>query len=348
TDSRLQPRESPEFCKRLLGQFPVVSLAEARAAALENARAIHQGRDPRADAKVPTFAVAAESVIRLREPTWRKGGDVSSVSVWRSSLERFAYPTIGDKRVDAITAPDVLRCIAPIWTTKRTTARNVKSRISIVMRWCIAQRYRTDDPSRDIDTALPGRNRARPQHHKALPYSEVAESIRTIRQLVKDRSVRLAFEFMVLTAARTGEVRFARWGDIDVERRIWTVPAERMKAGRLHRVPLSDRALEVLDEARALTDGHGFIFPSRRTGREFSTHRLIHVCKDAGLKCSPHGYRSSFRDWVSECTDYPREVAELSLAHANGDRTEAAYARSDLLDRRAALMADWATYVTAT
>ena len=182
------------------------------------------------------------------------------------------------------------------------------------------------------------------RHQRALPHAEVRAALGRIRGCDTYRGVRLAFEFLVLTAARSGEVRNARWDEIDREGALWTVPAERMKNGREHRVPLSDRALEVLDEARELPAADDLLFPSP-TGRALPQKTLSEFMRALQVDAVPHGFRSSFRDWAAECTDAPREVCELALAHVNGDRVEAAYRRSDLFDQRRVLMADWAAYV---
>ena len=326
-----------------LGRYPIVTLAEARAKALENARAVHQGRDPRDRSRLPTFEQAAAEVIRLHEPTWRSGA-ASSSKVWRSSLERYVYPAIGRKLVSEVNSADVLGVIAPIWNTKRETARRVRGRISTVMRWAIAQRYRDDDPARDVAAALP-KNGGAQEHHKALPYAEVGAALRTVRESGASPAAKLAFEFQVLTAARSGEVRLARWDEIDLPAATWTVPAERMKAGRAHRVPLSTRALQVLGDALKLSDGSGLLFPSPTGRGELSNNTLLKLLRELGIEAVPHGFRSSFRDWCSE-TGQRREVAEAALAHVVRDKVEAAYARSDLFELRRELMETWAMYVS--
>ncbi|MCY3745085.1 MAG: site-specific integrase, partial [Acidobacteria bacterium] len=184
-------------------------------------------------------------------------------------------------------------------------------------------------------------------HHRALPYAEVAGAIETVRESGAYPATVLAFEFLVLTACRGSEVRGARWDEIDIEARDWRIPAERMKTGREHRVPLSDRALAVLEEAQALADGSGLVFPSPR-GRRLSDATITKMVRDLGIGAVPHGFRSSFRDWAAERTDAPREVCELALAHVNRDRVEAAYRRSDLFERRRALMEQWSVFLAGT
>ncbi len=318
-------------------------LKEARAAALENRRAVAQGRDPRdRSGGVPTFAQAVEKVIAIHEPTWRDGA--RSAAIWRASLRDYAMPRLGRKPVSEITTADVLAVLVPIWSEKRETARRVRQRIGAVMKWAVAEGHREDNPAGDaIGAALP-KGGGQQKHQRALPHAEVGEALRKVRGSKAWPATKLAFEFLVLTAARSGEVRGARWTEIDLEARTWTVPADRIKAGREHRVPLSRRALEVLAEVRELADSSGLIFPSPR--RKFlSDMTLSKLVKELGIEAVPHGFRSSFRDWAAECSDAPREVCELALAHVNSDRVEAAYRRSDLFERRGELMEEWSDYL---
>ena len=329
-----------------LGTYPVITLAMARERALDNARAIAQGRDPRrASNAVPTFAKAAEIVLAIHAVNWKPGS--RSEHTWRTSLRDYALPRLGTMRVDAVTTADVMAVLLPIWSTKRETARRLRNRIGAVMKWAVAQGYRIDNPAGDaISAALP-KTGVRIEHRKALPYAEVGAALRGVRDSGAYRGLVLAFEFLVLTAARSGEVRGARWTEIDTDAAVWTVPGERMKAGREHRVPLSDRALAVLDEARQLTDSAALVFPSA-TGRIPSQTGMAKLLRKVGIDAVPHGFRSSFRDWAAECTEAPREVCELALAHVNSDRVEAAYRRSDLFERRRTLMQQWADYLAAT
>ncbi|MYB36180.1 MAG: tyrosine-type recombinase/integrase [Gammaproteobacteria bacterium] len=326
-----------------LGRYPVVTLAMARERALENARAIAQGRDPRRSAgAVPTFAEALETVIGIHVPHWKDRA--GSERQWRASLAAYALPRIGDKPVDAVTSADVMAVLLPIWSTRRVTAGRVRQRIGAVMKWAVAQGLRADNPAGDaISAALP-RTAAVQRHQRALPHAEVRAALARVRDCDAHAGIRLAFEFLVLTATRSGEVRNARWEEIDRDGAVWTVPAERMKNSREHRVPLSNRALEVLDEARELAMAGGWVFPSPRGGALHQKH-LSELMRALQVNAVPHGFRSSFRDWAAECTDAPREVCELALAYVSGDRVEAAYRRSDLFDRRRALMAGWAAYV---
>ena len=328
-----------------LGRYPVVTLAMARERALANARAIAEGQDPRRNAhSVPTFATAAEAVIAIHAETWTRGG--RSEDQWRASLRDYAMPRLGAMRVDEIGTADVLAVLLPIWSTKRETARRVRQRIGAVMKWAVARGYCGDNPAGDAIAAALPKNETRRQHLRALPHAQVAGALEAVRRSTATRCTVLAFEFLVLTACRSGEVRGARWAEVDRTRAVWTVPAERMKARLEHRVPLSAQALGVLEAARNLAGRQSaLVFPSL-TGRPLGQAALPALLRKLEIGAVPHGFRSSFRDWAAECTDAPREVCELALAHVNTDRVEAAYRRSDLFERRRALMAGWADYVS--
>lgn len=324
-----------------LGAWPVVTLAEARDAALENKRSLARGKDPRGAA--PTFAVAVDAVIAIHAEGWKDGG--KSVKQWRASLRDYAMSRLGEKRVSDITTADVMAVLIPNWRAKPETMRRVRQRIGAVMKWSIAQGYREDNPAGEALTAALPKNTTLRNHQKALPHAEVGAAIAKIRASGAYWATAACFEFMTLTVVRSGEARLAKWDEIDLENRTWTIPGERMKAKREHRVPLSDQAMAVLDKALNMADGSGLIFPSL-TGRAMSDSTISKLVRENGIGCVPHGMRSSARDWMSECTDTPREVCELALAHVNSDRVEAAYRRTDLFDRRRALMQAWADYLT--
>ena len=328
-----------------LGAYPVVTLARARQKALANARIVSEGRDPRDRAsRAPTFEQAVETVIGIHAENWKDGG--KSAAQWRASLRDYAVPKIGRKRVDRISTADVMEVLLPIWATKRETARRVRQRIGAIMKWAVAQGYREDNPAGDaISAALP-KNSVRRQHQRALPHAQVAEALGRVRASKAHRATALAFEFLVLTACRSGEVRGATWAEIQSD--VWEIPGERMKAGIEHRVPLSPPALEVLEQTRALNDGSALVFPSPvRHGRTLSDMTLTKVLRDTGLaaRATVHGFRSSFRDWCAD-TGKAREVAEAALAHTVGG-VEGAYFRSDLFERRRRLMDAWAAFLTA-
>ena len=326
-----------------LGTWPHVSLAEARQKCVLNLLARQRGELVTGRRRtVPSFAEAVEKVIAVHAAGWKDGG--RQEKLWRSSLRDYAMPKLGERPVNRIHTSDVMAVLLPIWNEKRETAKRVRRRISAVMRWAVAQGYREDNPAGDaIGAALP-HNGVRPRHHPALPYAEVGEAIETVRTSGAYRATALAFEFLVLTACRSGEVRGALWKEMDLAGREWRIPAERMKANREHRVPLSKGALAVLREAQALADGSGVVFPSAR-GRPLNEVAISKLVRELGIGAVPHGFRSSFRDWAAECSDAPREVCELALAHVNTNAIEAAYRRSDLFERRRSLMEQWAAFL---
>ena len=261
-----------------------------------------------------------------------------------SSLRRHVLPHIGHMPVWDVTSADVLQTLRRIWHVRPETARRVRQRISAVMEWAIAMELRTDNPCDRLGGVL-GPQQDLVQHMRALPHGEVAAAIKAMWASGATPAVKLAFEFLVLTAARSGEVRGARWAEIDLPARVWTVPAVRMKSKRAHRVPLCGRAAEILEAARTLGDGRSpFVFASQG-GKPFSITRLPRLLQNLKIAAVPHGFRSSFRDWAAEDTNHPREVVEAALAHVVGNRTEAAYARSDLFERRRRLMGDWASAI---
>ena len=339
-----------------VGSYPRVKLSEAREKAIANLRAIDRGENPRRPRRAPTgrvrvvpavpaapdavtFAEALDAVIELNAPNWRDGG--RSAEIWRSSLERYAAPLWG-RAVGEITAADIHAALTPHWNARRETARRVKGRIAQVMRWAIAQGLRDSDPMAAVTAALPrGGNGV--EHHRALPHAEVAAALATVRASGAWAGTRLGFAFLTLTATRGGEVRGARWGEIDRDAAVWTIPGSRTKVGRAHRVPLSPQALAVLDEAEALRGDSDLVFASP-TGRPLSDSTWSKLLRENGIACVPHGLRSSFRDFCGE-TGVVREVAEAALAHLPG-HVERAYARADLLERRRPVMDAWADYIT--
>ncbi len=330
-----------------LGGFPLVSLKEARTQALANRRIARAGGDPLADKRRarggPTFAEAAAAVVDQKRSGWRNPKHARD---WPASLERFVFPRFGNRPVSAVTSADILAVLAPIWHEKPETARRVRHRIRAVMQWAVAMEYRPDNPCERVAATL-GRQRRVVRHMRALPHAEVADAVATVRASRATTAAKLAFEFLVLTAARSGEVRLARWHEIDLDVEVWTVPAERMKANREHRVPLSCRATEILRTALTVRNGSELVFPSPR-GKPLSDMTLSKLLKEQGVQAVPHGFRSSFRDWASEATNHPREVVEAALAHQLTNKVEAAYARSTLFKRRRRLMADWGAYLAGT
>ena len=328
-----------------LGGYPLTSLQEARDAAYENRKAARRGVPPtkRGGRKpgVPTFAEAAAEVLATQAKAWKAGG--KSEAQWKSSLAAYAHPVIGHMRVGDVTSADVVAVLRPIWATKRETARRVKHRIGKIMDWAVVHGHRVDNPCQGVDAALP-RMGAKPRHHRALPYGQVAQALATVKASSAWVGTQLAFEFLMLTAARSGEVRRATWAEVDLDAGVWTVPAERTKMGREHRVPLSARCADVLREAAALRKDVDLLFPSPR-GKVLSDATMGKLLREHGIDAVPHGFRSSFRDWGAEQTDFPREVLEAALAHSVGSKVEAAYARTDHFERRRALMDAWAAYI---
>ena len=328
-----------------LGSARLVSLAEAREQALANRKLARAGGDPLAERRraqgMPTFADAARAVVEQKRAGWR---DTTHAKTWLSSLERFAFPRIGGRPVSEVNSADVLEILTPIWHVKMQTARKVRHRIRAVLEWAIAMNYRTDNPCDRVAPVL-GPQQVLVEHMQALPHQQVAATVATVRASDANPVVKLAFEFLVLTAVRSGEVRGARWDEMDTKARVWTIPAARMKALRDHRVPLCRRAAEVLDAARTLVDGSGPLVFTAGGGKPLSQNRLRRLLDKHHIAAVPHGFRSSFRDWAAEETDHPREVIEAALAHVVGNKVEAAYARSDLFDRRRRLMNDWEAYL---
>ena len=321
-----------------LGSYPVVSLQAARNKALHNARLISQGIDPRAEKTIPTFSEASEQTLVLqqhRSPRASKD--------WRSLVDRYCKP-IKAMKVDKITSADLLQFVAPIWAEKRPTGQILKVRLNQVFQWSIAQGHRTNNPTDGL-SILPKNGNGK-THRKSLPYTELPATLERIKKTNQYKGLTLAMEFLILTAARSGEVRKATWNEIDFDKRIWTIPASHMKTGKAHRVALSNRCIDILEEAKSLSpDTSGLIFPSQTTGRELPDNALSNLCKTLEIEGTPHGFRSSFRVWVAEQTTYPRELAELALSHNVGNMVEAAYQRSDLIEQRRKLMQDWCDFV---
>ena len=332
-----------------LGGYPTVSLAQARKRASDIREAVGNGRDPVAEKHrpaMPTFREAAHAVHEANKPRWRNG---SHTSAWIQTLQRHAFPKIGNKHIDTISRSDVLTVLTPIWSTRPETARRVRQRMRTIFRWAMANELVESNPAGEaIDGALPSMPKVK-AHLRALPYEEVGAALRTVDESQTSPASKLCLAFLVFTAARSGEARGATWDEIDMEGTTWTVPGSRMKAGEEHRVPLSDQVLGVLMLARQLEDGSGLCFPSPlRPGRILSDMTLTKILRSIGLadRATVHGFRTSFRTWSMEQTDTPWAVAEAALAHQLGGSVEQAYARSDLFLRRRTLMQQWAEYIT--
>jgi integrase len=338
-----------------LGSLGDLTLAEACTKATEARTRLALGQDPltlrrqaiASSATAQTFRQCAEAYITAHEASWRYARHKAH---WVSSLERHVYPTIGELPVGSVDIGLVLKVLEPIWYKTPSAASLVRGRIEAILGWATIRRYRTgDNPARwanHLEHALPEAGKLRRvRHHPSLPYAELAAFMAELRR--KRGMTPRAMEFLILTAARSGEVRGARWDEIDEAERLWTIPEERMKASRPHRVPLSDQAMALLVEMRKLHhagDG-GFIFQGGRPGRPLSLMSLRALLGDMGRRdITTHGFRSTFRDWASERTVSSHEAIELSLAHVQPNPVVAAYARSDLLEKRRLLMAAWGAY----
>jgi len=337
-------------CDLGLGGLSLISLAEAREEALRLRKIARKGGDPLAERRqerrtVPTFEEAARQVHEGLISTFR---NAKHRAQWITTFETYVFPIFGSHAVDGILSADVLTALSPIWTVKPETARRIKQRIRTVFDWCIAKNYRLDNPAAAITKALP-KHSDKKKHHPALPCAQVPAFLQQLHQTNTAISVKVAFEFLILTAARTSEVLFAKWSEIDLDNKTWIVPAERMKAKVEHRVPLPRRCLEILESARETTDGGEFIFPGRSP-----KHPLSNMVFEMALRrmeradITPHGFRSSFRDWAEERTNTQRSVVEAALAHKVSDKIEAAYLRTTLFEKRRDLMKAWAAFATAT
>ena len=329
-----------------LGGFPLVSLKEAREKAFANRKLARDGGDLLAEKRraesTPTFADATRQVWNQLRPGWRSP---QHAQLWLSSLKRYAVPRIGKMPISEVTSADVIGILAPIWHDMPPTARKLRQRIRAVMEWAVAMGLRPDNPCDRIGPVL-GSQGGVVRHMRALPHGQVSSAIETVRASSARPVVKLAFEFLVLTATRSGEVRGAFWAEIDQDEGAWIIPARRTKAAREHRVPLCRRALEILEEARALDRGSPLVFPGLRR-KPIATTALSELLRELKIAAVPHGFRSSFRDWAAEDTDHPREVVEAALAHVVQNKVEAAYRRTDLFDRRRRLMDDWAAYLAS-
>jgi integrase len=336
-----------------LGSLHKVTLSQARERAAQYRSMAYQGVDP-APAKppavkiqlVPTFEQAANEVHRARAKGWSNGKHVDQ---WINTLRDHAFPVIGSLPVNAIGTPEVLKVLTPIWIGKQETARRVRQRLKTVLEWSRAAGHRSgDNPVDLIGEALPRSAAKKIEHHAALPFGSVPAFIRDLRAGEAEAVTKLAFEFLILTAARTIEVRRARWREIDWQNQLWKRPAESMKARRDHAVPLSPRAMAILDEARRASGGKDDDLIFREGDRPLSENRFLNARDALGYRdlCTPHGFRSSFRDWAAETTQFPNEVVEMALAHTIKSKAEAAYRRGDLLAKRRPLMDAWDAYLS--
>jgi len=327
-----------------LGSASKVPLKLARERATDVREKIERGIDPVAErvkaAGIPTFSEAIKTVHAENAPNWK---NPKHSAQWINTLETYAVPTLGNRSVADVDAAAVRDCLAPIWLEKPETARRLRQRINTVIDWAVGKGFREVGLALPvIDKALP-KQRAKPKHHAALPYSELPEFTRKLRE--SESMGRLALEAAILTAARSGEVRFMTWGELDLDEATWTVPAERMKAGREHVVPLAPQAVALFERMKAQRRKYtDLVFPGQKRGKPLSDMTLTKALRDMGVSYTAHGFRSTFRDWVAEQTNWPSDLAEAALAHVVSDKTVAAYQRGTMLEKRRELMNAWAGY----
>ena len=327
-----------------LGSAKKVTLAQAREKAATVRSQVEAGIDPiferRKELGIPTFRQAAALVFAENKKSWR---NAKHRAQWLSTLTAYAFPHFGDLAVSDVEGPHVRDALVAIWLDKPETARRVRQRIVMVIDWAIAKGYRTMPlPIAAMNKSLP-KVRTKAAHHSALPYAQVPVFIGRLRE--RESVGRLAFEALVLTAARSGEIRLAVWSEIDLDGKLWTIPAERMKSGREHVVPLSQASVDAITRAHAYRETRSdLVFPGVRSGKPLSDMTLTKICRDMEIAAVPHGFRSSFRDWVAEETDFDGDIAEMALAHAIANKVEAAYRRGNLLEKRRLLMDAWGQY----
>lgn len=331
-----------------LGTLSDLSLSEARESARAIRKQMRAGVDviaerKKADLVIPTFREAAKTVHSEHKAAWKNGKHQDQ---WINTLETYVFPLIGNRLVSEVEGPAIRDVLAPIWLTKPETARRVRQRIAAVLDWACSKGLRaTEAPLRSVNRGLPRQPRKN-KHFDAMPFPEVPAFMTTLRE--RQSVGRLALELLILTAARSGEIRGCEWKEFDLAKRLWTVPAERMKVGVVHVVPLSEAALEVLKRAETLrAPASDLVFPGQNPKRPLSDMTLLKILRDKNLNVTVHGFRSSFRDWAAEKTNYPGEVAEAALAHTIPNKVEAAYRRTDFLEKRKALMAEWASFCMA-
>lgn len=335
-----------------------VTLSEARGKASVLFKAVRDGRDPLADrkaeraarllesAKAITFAECAAQYIAAQEAAWKNDKHRQQ---WENTLATYAEPEIGSLAVQAVDTGLVLKVLEPIWTEKPETASRLRGRLEAILDWAGARGYRNgENPARwkgHLDKLLADKSRVRRvKHHAALPYDEVASFLTELRR--QEGTAARLLEFTILTCTRTGEALGTRWSEVDLGRSLWVIPPERMKAGREHRVPLSGRAVAILNEMDPLRHEEGdFVFPGGQLGKPLSNMAMLSVLRRMKRDdITVHGFRSSFRDWAAEQTNWPNEVVEMALAHAVGNKVEAAYRRGDMFEKRRRLMDAWTEF----
>lgn len=343
-----------------LGGYPAIGLAEARDRADIQRRKTREGIDPidaqrqeaiKESETIPTFTTCAARYIRSHRHGWR---NAKHARQWVSTLKTYARPVIGQKAINNVETQDILRVLTPIWTDKTETAKRLQGRIENILDFAAAHKYRDPvNPARwrgHLDKLLPRPSRVKKvTHHPAMPYEELPDFMKKLDANSSMSSK--ALQFLILTATRTSETLLAHWSEFDLSNATWTIPAERMKAGQEHRVPLSKQAVSILNELPRV-NANPHVFSGVRYGRPLSNMALLQLMRGMGYGVNgtegnyvPHGFRSSFRDWTGEATNYPRDVAEMALAHAIQNKVEAAYRRGDLFEKRRMMMQEWANHV---
>ena len=342
-----EAREMARDCRRLLQGTPTTPPVDP----IEHRKALRSSAQIAA-AKAMTFKECAEAYIAAHQAGWR---NAKHAAQWPSTLAAYVYPVLGDLPVQAIETALVIKVLEPIWQTKPETATRVRGRIEAVLDWAKAAGYRDgENPARwrghlqnllmkpSSAAKVARRTKGRSEHHPALPYGEIAAFMTELRQ--QEGVAARALDFTILTASRTGEVIGATWDEVNLADRMWIVPAERMKAEKEHRVPLSSASMAILEKMAEVRDGR-FVFAGAKPGRPLSNMAFLMLLRRMGRDdLTVHGFRSTFRDWAGDCTDFPREVAEMALAHTVGDKVEAAYRRGDGLEKRRLLAEEWANY----
>jgi integrase len=338
-----------------LGPYPVVSLADARIKALECKKLMLDGSDPIEvrnakqsqqrieETKSVTFSHCAASYIDSHRAGWK---NAKHADQWKNTISTYAIPIIGGLPVQAVDTALVMKVLEPIWREKTETANRLRNRIELILGWATAREFRTgDNPARwrgHLDKLLPKRSTIQPtEHHAALPVDKIGAFIKDLRAC--EGVAPRALEFLILTATRTGEAIATRWDEIDFDQALWTIPATRMKGKKEHRVPLSATALTILQILKGKASSE-YVFTNVKGNRHLSNMALLEVLRRMEMEVTTHGFRSTFRDWAAERTNYPREVAEMALAHVIENKVEAAYRRGDLFEKRRRLMNEWTKF----
>ena len=331
-----------------LGGVSTVSLEEARELAYQYKKIARSGGDPILERQKnkglqTTLIHCAKKVHQINLPTWK---NQKFAKQWFSSLEHHVFPTIGKLPISQVTSADILRVLTPIWNTKGDTAKKIKQRLRMIIKWARAQGYfQGDDPVELAEQALPKQLKS-DDHHKSLEFEKLPEMISNLKKSKISLPTKLALEFTILSACRTNEVLNAKWEEIDLTKLVWSIPSERMKGGKVHQVPLTDRMTVILNDCKKLKTNNDLLFPSEINGEALSNNTMrLALKKRLKVDATVHGMRSSFKDWASETTNFANEVSEMALAHTISNKTELAYRRRTLIEKRRHLMQKWSDYL---